>query len=239
MQEFSFLSGQEPALPESGGDRAAKGSLSSIEDYGSITLRTARATVHIITIVGQIEGHTAQNSSTKTTKYEHIIPQLAAIEQSPNIDGLLILLNTVGGDVEAGLAIAELLSGMKKPTVSLVLGGGHSIGIPLAVSARRSFIVPTATMTVHPVRHSGMVLGVPQTLRYFEQMQERITGFVAGHSGITAARYSELMLRTGELVMDVGTMLDGKKAVKEKLIDQLGGISDALDWLYQEIERAE
>ncbi len=149
------------------------------------------------------------------------------------MEGLLVLINTVGGDVEAGLALAELIASISKPSATVVLGGGHSIGIPLAVSARRSFIVPTATMTVHPVRHSGMILGVPETMRWFEQMQERITGFVAGHSGITAARYSELMLRTGELVMDVGTMLDGKKAVKEKLIDQLGGISDALDWLYR------
>ena len=163
-----------------------------------------------------------------------MIPQLVAVQEDPAVEGLLVLINTVGGDVEAGLALAELIASISKPSATVVLGGGHSIGIPLAVSARRSFIVPTATITVH-----GMILGVPQTMRWFEQMQERITGFVAGHSGITAARYSELMLRTGELVMDVGTMLDGKKAVKEKLIDQLGGISDALEWLYREIERTE
>ena len=236
MQEFSFLSGQEPALPESGGDRAAKGSLSSIEDYGSITLRTARATVHIITIVGQIEGHTAQNSSTKTTKYEHIIPQLAAIEQSPNIDGLLILLNTVGGDVEAGLAIAEVIASMTKPTVSLVLGGGHSIGVPLAVSTRYSFIAPTATMTVHPVRMNGVMLGVPQTLSYFDKMQERITGFVTANSRIRPEKFRELMMNNGELVMDIGTVLDGEGAVQVGLIDELGGLQDALGKLYDLID---
>ena len=208
-------------------------------DLGASTTKTARGTIYTLTIIGQIEGHQALPENIKTTKYEHVIPQLVDIEEDPEIEGLLVILNTVGGDVEAGLALAELIAGVSKPSATLVLGGGHSIGIPLAVSAQRSFIVPTATMTVHPVRHSGMILGVPQTMRWFEQMQERITGFVAGHSGITAARYSELMLRTGELVMDVGTMLDGKKAVKEKLIDQLGGISDALDWLYREIERAE
>ena len=190
-----------------------------------------------LTIIGQIEGHQALPENIKTTKYEHVIPLLAAVEESEEIDGLLLLLNTVGGDIEAGLAIAELIAGMKKPTVSLVLGGGHSIGIPLAVSARRSFIVPTATMTVHPVRHSGLVLGVPQTMRYFEQMQQRITGFVAAHSGMPEKRYTQLMLHTGELVMDMGTVLDGRRAVKEKLIDELGGLSDALAWLYKEIEQ--
>ena len=153
------------------------------------------------------------------------------------IEGLLVLLNTVGGDVEAGLALAELIASVSKPSATLVLGGGHSIGIPLAVSARRSFIVPTATMTVHPVRHSGVILGVPQTMRSFEQMQQRITGFVAAHSGMTEKRYTDLMLHTGELVMDMGTVLDGRRAVKEKLIDELGGLSDALAWLYKEIER--
>ena len=236
MQEFSFLSGQEPALPESGGDRAAKGSLSSIEDYGSITLRTARATVHIITIVGQIEGHTAQNSSTKTTKSEHIIPQLAAIEQSPNIDGLLILLNTVGGDVEAGLAIAEVIASMTKPTVSLVLGGGHSIGVPLAVAPKKSFIVPSATMTIHPVRMNGLVIGSPATFSYLEKMQERIVRFVEANSSIPADRFRELMFKTGELAADVGTVLYGEDAVAEGVINQLGGLSDALEALYDMIQ---
>lgn len=210
-----------------------------ITEDGIVPATKGRHAIHCLTVIGTIEGHTLSPDAQKTTKYEHVIPQLVDIEEDPEIEGLLVILNTVGGDVEAGLALAELIASISKPSATVVLGGGHSIGIPLAVSARRSFIVPTATMTVHPVRHSGMILGVPQTMRWFEQMQERITGFVAGHSGITAARYSELMLRTGELVMDVGTMLDGKKAVKEKLIDQLGGISDALDWLYREIERAE
>ena len=176
-------------------------------------------------------------SQNKTTKYEHVIPQLVAIEESDDVEGLLIILNTVGGDVEAGLAIAELLSTMQTPTASLVLGGGHYIGVPLAVSCRRSFIVTSATMTVHPVRHSGVILGVPQTMRSFEQMQQRITGFVAAHSGMSEKRYTELMLHTGELVMDMGTVLDGRRAVKEKLIDELGGLSDALAWLYKEIEK--
>ena len=159
------------------------------------------------------------------------------IEEGPEIEGLLVILNTVGGDVEAGLALAELIAGVSKPSATLVLGGGHSIGIPLAVAARHSFIVPTATMTVHPVRHSGMVLGVPQTLRYFEQMQERIVSFVTEHSKITARRFTQLMHNTGELVMDMGTVLDGRQAVEEGLIDELGGLRDALGYLYKEIEK--
>lgn len=206
-------------------------------DLGASTTKTARGTIYTLTIIGQIEGHQALPENIKTTKYEHVIPLLAAVEESEEIDGLLLLLNTVGGDIEAGLAIAELIAGMKKPTVSLVLGGGHSIGIPLAVSARKSFIVPTATMTVHPVRHSGMVLGVPQTLRYFEQMQERIVSFVTEHSKITARRFTQLMHNTGELVMDMGTVLDGRQAVEEGLIDELGGLRDALGYLYKEIEK--
>ena len=208
-----------------------------IEDLGSIWRTRGKHTIHCLTVVGQVEGHVEAPQGQKTTKYEHVIPQLVAVQEDPGIEGLLVLLNTVGGDVEAGLALAELIASISKPSAAVVLGGGHSIGIPLAVSARRSFIVPTATMTIHPVRHSGMILGVPQTMRWFEQMQERITGFVAAHSGMTEKRYTELMLRTGELVMDVGTVLDGRKAVREKLIDQLGGISDALEWLYQEIEK--
>ena len=208
-----------------------------IEDLGSIWRTRGKRAIHCLTVVGQVEGHVEAPQGQKTTKYEHVIPQLVAVQEDPGIEGLLVLLNTVGGDVEAGLALAELIASISKPSAAVVLGGGHSIGIPLAVSARRSFIVPTATMTIHPVRHSGMILGVPQTMRWFEQMQERITGFVAAHSGMTEKRYTELMLRTGELVMDVGTVLDGRKAVREKLIDQLGGISDALEWLYQEIEK--
>ena len=208
-----------------------------IEDLGSIWRTRGKHAIHCLTVVGQVEGHVEAPQGQKTTKYEHVIPQLVAVQEDPGIEGLLVLLNTVGGDVEAGLALAELIASISKPSAAVVLGGGHSIGIPLAVSARRSFIVPTATMTIHPVRHSGKILGVPQTMRWFEQMQERITGFVAAHSGMTEKRYTELMLRTGELVMDVGTVLDGRKAVREKLIDQLGGISDALEWLYQEIEK--
>ena len=183
-------------------------------------------------MIGQIEGHFILPPQNKTTKYEHVIPQLVAIEESKDIEGLIIILNTVGGDIEAGLALAELLSGMRKPTVSLVLGGGHSIGVPLAVSAKKSFIVPSATMTVHPVRMNGLVLGVPQTLSYFDKMQERIVRFVADNSSMKSERFRELMTATGELVMDVGTVLDGESAVKEGLIDSLGGLSDALDCLY-------
>ena len=208
-----------------------------LEELGAGLTQTKRGNIYTLTIIGQIEGHQAQPETIKTTKYEHVLPLLATIEESEDIDGLLLLLNTVGGDIEAGLAIAELIAGMRKPSVSLVLGGGHSIGIPLAVSARHSFIVPTATMTVHPVRHSGLILGVPQTMHCFEQMQQRITGFVAAHSGMPEKRYTQLMLHTGELVMDMGTVLDGRRAVKEKLIDELGGLSDALAWLYKEIEQ--
>ncbi len=207
-----------------------------IFDTGSITCMHGEHIIHCLTVVGQIEGHTLAPASQKTTKYEHVIPQLIAVEEDPAIEGLMVILNTVGGDVEAGLALAELISGISKPSATLVLGGGHSIGIPLAVSARRSFIVPTATMTVHPVRHSGMILGVPQTMRWFEQMQERITGFVERHSQMPAGRFNELMLHTGELVMDMGTVLDGRRAVEEGLIDQLGGLSEAMRWLYREIE---
>ena len=210
-----------------------------LEELGAGLTQTKRGNIYTLTIIGQIEGHQAQPETIKTTKYEHVLPLLATIEESEDIDGLLLLLNTVGGDIEAGLAIAELIAGMRKPSVSLVLGGGHSIGIPLAVSARHSFIVPTATMTVHPVRHSGVILGVPQTMHWFDQMQQRITGFVAAHSGMTEKRYTELMLHTGELVMDMGTVLDGRRAVKEKLIDELGGLSDALDWLHRAIETRE
>ena len=208
----------------------------SITERGSVPATTGRHAIHCLTVIGTIEGHTLSPDNQKTTNYEHVIPQLVDIEEDPEIEGLLVILNTVGGDVEAGLALAELIAGVSKPTATLVLGGGHSIGIPLAVSARRSFIVPTATMTVHPVRHSGMVLGVPQTLRYFEQMQERIVNFVAGHSRITPRRFTQLMHNTGELVMDMGTVLDGKQAVEEGLIDTLGGLGDALSYLYGEIE---
>ncbi len=211
---------------------------SSSNDFetGSITVEKNGHFIHCLTIIGQIEGHYILPSQNKTTKYEHVIPQLVAIEESKEIEGLLIILNTVGGDVEAGLAIAELLSTMRTPTASLVLGGGHSIGVPLAVSCRKSFIVPSATMTVHPVRLNGLVLGVPQTLSYFEKMQDRIVNFVENNSKISSGAFRELMMKTGELIMDVGTVLDGEGAVKCGLIDQLGGLSDALDFLNSAIE---
>ena len=187
-------------------------------------------------IIGQVEGHYILPPQNKTTKYEHIIPALVAIEQDSSIEGLVIILNTVGGDVEAGLAIAELIVGMKTPTVSLVVGGGHSIGVPLAVCARKSFIVPSATMTIHPVRMTGLVLGVPQTLSYFDKMQERIVRFVCSNSNITPERFRQLMMATGELVTDVGSVIDGEKAVKVGLIDELGGLSDVIECLYDMIE---
>lgn len=212
--------------------------INSTSDFetGSITVSKDGHFIHCLTIIGQIEGHYILPSQNKTTKYEHVIPQLVAIEESKEIDGLLIILNTVGGDVEAGLAIAELLSTMKTPTASLVLGGGHSIGVPLAVSCKRSFIVPSATMTVHPVRMNGLVLGVPQTLSYFEKMQDRIVNFVSNNSKISGKDFRNLMMKTGELVMDVGTVLDGEGAVKSGLIDELGGLSNALDFLNSMIE---
>ncbi len=213
------------------------GEQGSTFETGSITVKKDGHFIHCLTVIGQIEGHYILPSQNKTTKYEHVIPQLVAIEESREIDGLLIILNTVGGDVEAGLAIAELLSTMKTPTASLVLGGGHSIGVPLAVSCKRSFIVPTATMTVHPVRMNGTVLGVPQTLSYFEKMQDRIARFVENNSQITADEFRALMMKTGELIMDVGTVLDGEEAVKCGLVDELGGLSDALDYLESVIER--
>ena len=209
-----------------------------IQNAGLLETTQGRHAIHCLTVIGTIEGHTIAPDNQKTTKYEHVIPLLVDIQEDPSVEGLLVILNTVGGDVEAGLALAELIAGVGKPSASLVLGGGHSIGIPLAVSARRSFIVPTATMTVHPVRHSGMVLGVPQTLRYFEQMQERIVSFVTGHSDISAKRFTQLMHNTGELVMDMGTVLNGQQAVEEGLIDALGGLDDALRYLYHEIEAA-
>ena len=208
-----------------------------IEDMSSVTTQSARGNIHCITIVGQIEGHQILADNLKTTKYEHVMPQLAAIEESDEIDGLLILLNTVGGDIEAGMGIAELIASMKKPTVSLVLGGGHSIGVPLAVAARRSMIAPTATMTIHPVRLTGVVIGVPQTYHYFGRIQDRIVRFVTKNSRIKEEKLLSLMLNTGELAADVGSVIDGEEAVKLGLIDSLGGLSDALSYLHEEIER--
>ncbi|MEG1895651.1 MAG: ATP-dependent Clp protease proteolytic subunit [Oscillospiraceae bacterium] len=204
---------------------------------GMIQKTKGKHPIHCLTIIGQVEGHFEANSQTKTTKYEHVIPQLIAVEEDPEIEGLLIILNTVGGDVEAGLAISELICGMTKPTASIVLGGGHSIGIPLAVAADRSFIVPTATMTIHPVRHSGTVLATMQTMNYLESIQDRIISFVVKNSKISKAKYTKFMMKTGELIMDVGTVLDGNQAVKEGLIDEIGYLSDALHFLNEQIEK--
>ena len=193
--------------------------------------QTQQGSIHCLSIIGQIEGHQILPEDVKTTKYEHVLPMLAAIEESPEITGLLILLNTVGGDVEAGLAIAELIAGMSKPTVSLVLGGGHSIGVPLAVAAKRSFIAPSASMTIHPVRINGLVIGAPQTYEYLAGMQERIVSFVTAHSRISRRDYTRLMSDTRKLANDVGTILSGEEAVQCGLIDQIGTLSDALEYL--------
>ncbi|MBP3794273.1 MAG: ATP-dependent Clp protease proteolytic subunit [Ruminococcus sp.] len=209
-----------------------------ILEFGSVMLSNAKHNIHCLNIIGQVEGHYILPAQNKTTKYEHIIPALVAIEQDRTIEGLVIILNTVGGDVEAGLAISELIASMKTPTVSLVVGGGHSIGVPLAVSAKRSFIVPSATMTIHPVRMNGTVLGVPQTLSYFDKMQERIVRFVCHNSKMSPERFRELMLATGQLVMDVGSVIDGETAVREGLIDELGGLSDVIECLYDMIENS-
>lgn len=222
--------------PENNGPGSER-QMEQITETGSVITGKGKYTIHCLTVIGQVEGHYILPAQNKTTKYEHVIPQLVAIEEEPTIDGLLILLNTVGGDVEAGLAIAELVAGMKKPTVSLVLGGGHSIGVPLAVAAKKSFIAPSASMTIHPVRMSGLVLGVPQTLEYFQRMQERITRFVVSNSSITAERFESLSMNTEELVMDVGSVLDGPDAVREGLIDSLGSLSDAISCLYDMIDQ--
>ena len=209
------------------------GEIDEIKEYGTTTVSNNRGNIHCLTIIGQIEGHLILPPQNKTTKYEHVIPQLVAIEESEDIDGLLLILNTVGGDVEAGLAIAEMLASMSKPTVSLVLGGGHSIGVPMAVATNYSLIAPSATMTIHPIRLNGMVIGVPQTYEYFDKMQERVVQFVCKKSKITPEKFKELMLKTGELANDVGTVLFGEEATKIGLIDSIGGLSEALDKLYE------
>lgn len=210
-----------------------------IQEFGEAMLEDNEKKYHIqlLSIIGEVEGHECLPNNSKTTKYEHILPKLAVIEDSRETDGLLILLNTVGGDVEAGLAIAEMIASMSKPTVSLVLGGGHSIGVPMAVSADYSFIVPSATMVIHPVRSSGMFIGVMQTYRNMEKIQDRITRFIAEHSKMKRERIEELMLDTSQLVKDVGTMLEGDEAVKERLIDETGGIKEAMEKLYELIEK--
>ncbi len=210
-----------------------------IEESGQITLdeNDKHHKIHLITIIGEIEGHDNLSSSSKTTKYEHVLPQLAAIEDSKEIDGVLILLNTMGGDVEAGLAIAEMIASLSKPTVSLVLGGSHSIGVPIAVSTDYSYIVPTGTMVIHPVRLTGMVIGVQQTFDYFRQIQNRITGFVCEHCKVSKSRIEELMMETGVLTKDVGTILVGQEAVEEGIICEVGGIKDAVAKLHEMVEK--
>lgn len=206
-------------------------------ELGSDITKSDKGNIYTLTIIGQVEGHQVLPETAKTTKYEHVLPLLAGIEESEEIDGLLLLLNTVGGDIEAGLAIAEMIAGMKKPTVSLVLGGGHSIGIPLAVCTKKSFITPTASMTVHPVRMTGLVVGAPQTFRYFQRIQEQIADFVTENSGITKETFERYMMATGEMATDVGTILYGKEAVSSGLIDKLGGLSDALAALHKMIDK--
>ena len=209
----------------------------SINDFASTV--AGEPAIHCLTIVGQIEGHQTLPDSSKATKYEHLMPIIAAIEESEEIKAMLVLLNTAGGDVEAGLGIAELIAGMKKPTASIVLGGGHSIGVPLAVAAKKSYIAPSAAMTIHPVRLNGLVIAVPQSFHYFERMQERVVKFVLDHSRISRERYNEYMLRTSELANDVGSVINAEEAVECGLIDSLGTLSDSLDYLHAEIEKNE
>ncbi|MEW6081334.1 MAG: ATP-dependent Clp protease proteolytic subunit [Bacillota bacterium] len=213
--------------------------MESIEKMGSTGVVSSKSRIHCLTVIGQVEGHLFLPSQNKTTRYEHVIPQLVAIEQSPDVDGLLVVLNTVGGDVEAGLAIAEVVASLSKPVVSLVLGGGHSIGVPVAVAADHSFIAPTATMTIHPIRLTGYVIGVPQTYEYLDKMQDRVVRFVVDHSQISEERYRELMFRTGELARDIGTVLVGEDAVREGLIDAIGGLDAALKHLEGLVYRKE
>ena len=208
-----------------------------IIELGSDITKGSKGNIYTLTIIGQIEGHQVLPETAKTTKYEHVLPLLAGIEESDEIEGLLLLLNTVGGDIEAGLAIAEMIAGMKKPTVSLVLGGGHSIVIPLAVCTKKSFITPTASMTVHPVRMTGLVVGAPQTFRYFQRIQEQIAHFVTENSGISKDQFEKYMMATGEMATDVGTILYGNEAVASGLIDRLGGLNDALTALHKMIEK--
>ena len=217
---------------ELGGEQA----IAPIVDLGSSLIQSQRGTIYVLTIVGQIEGHQLLPPTSKSTKYEHVLPLLAMVEGSDQVDGLLILLNNGGGDVEAGRAISELIASMSKPTVSLVLGGSHSIGVPLAVSAKRSFIAPSAAMTIHPVRLNGLVIGVPQTFYYFERIQERILQFVTANSSIKRETFTKLMLQTGELAADVGSVIYGEEAVELGLIDRIGGLADALESLHQMIE---
>ena len=220
-------------MSENNENKSEENEFDGIKDMGSVRTKNPRGNIHCLTIIGQVEGHQILPPQNKTTKYEHVLPQLVAVEEDPEIDGLLVLLNTVGGDVEAGLAISEMIAGMRKPTVSLVLGGGHSIGVPLAVSTDYSFIAPTATMTVHPLRMSGTVIGVAQTFRYFERMQERICEFVVSNSNIGKEGFKKLMLTTDDMANDVGTILFAKHAVDCGIINEMGGLSQALQKMYE------
>lgn len=214
-----------------------KSEIKELSELGTKEIGQGKKTIQCISMIGQVEGHQVLPEDSKTTKYEHLMPLLAAIEESPEIGGVLILVNTVGGDVDAGLGIAELIASMRKPTASLILGGGHSIGVPLAVAAKRSFIVPSAAVTIHPVRLTGVVIGVPQTYNYFARIQERIVSFVTEHSNISRDKLLEYMMNTSALANDVGTVLSGKEAVACGLIDRIGGLSDALDYLHGEMEK--
>lgn len=207
-----------------------------ILETGSVLRTKGRHAIHCLTVIGQIEGHSIAPQTQKTTKYEHVIPQLVSIEEDPEVEGLLVILNTVGGDVEAGLAMAELIAGLTKPTAAIVLGGSHSIGVPLAVAAQRSFAVPSAAMTIHPVRISGTVIAAPQTFSYFQRLQERIVAFVAGHSHISAERFQALMLAKDDMAADVGSVVYGEEAVELGIIDQLGGLPEGLAWLYRKMD---
>lgn len=208
-----------------------------IQEFGTTEIKSGGSNIYTLTIIGQVEGHQILPETAKTTKYEHVLPLLATVEENPEIDGLLVLLNTVGGDIEAGLAIAEMIAGMRKPTVSLVLGGGHSIGIPLAVSAKRCMIAPTASMTIHPVRMTGVVVGAPQTYQYFNRIQEQIVDFVTANSRISREKFLNYMMATGEIATDVGSVIYGREAVEVGLVDQLGSVGDALEYLHKEIEK--
>ncbi len=218
------------------GGEEASDKLEYIMKSGGVISKGEESTIQCLTVIGQIEGHYALGEGQKATKYEHIIPLLVSIEESPEIDGMIMILNTMGGDVEAGLAIAEMVASMTKPSVSLVLGGGHSIGVPLAVSANKSFIVPSATMTIHPVRVSGTILGTPQTYYYFEEMQNRIINFITSHSDVSEDVFREMLMRTDQIATDTGTLIDGHKAVQCGLIDAVGGLSDALGALREMIK---
>ena len=220
--------------PEQSGDQSAP----RLYDLGAALVESSRGSIYCLTIIGQVEGHSLAPDNQKSTKYEHVIPQLVDIEEDPAIEGLLVILNTVGGDVEAGLAIAEMIASINKPTVSLVLGGSHSIGVPIAVSTDYSFIVPTGTMVIHPVRMNGTIIGAPQTYDYFKQMQNRILGFISGHCEAKRERLEELMLDTGMLTKDLGTILVGEQAVKEGIINQIGGIHEAITKLHEMIQQS-